>query len=177
MILSPWLSYLIGESRQLSGIMSVFCNGIFLAHYASPNLNAHSWTIMRNIYGMTSHISETTVFLFIGISLSAFNHPYLKMGVWLFLGGFVIVNIVSWFLNVAAIFKLSNIHRWKYKEKQVSRKFQFVIWVSGLRGAMALALALEARHTLVNGDVILLMTLLYSLFSVLIVGSALGPAF
>ena len=42
MILSPWLSYLIAESKQLSGIMSVLCNGIFLAHYAAPNLNAHS---------------------------------------------------------------------------------------------------------------------------------------
>jgi len=44
---------------------------------------------------------------------------------------------------------------------------------------MALALALEARHdkSLGNGDVILIMTLLYSLISVLITGSALGPIF
>jgi len=42
MILSPWVSYLVAESKQLSGIVSVLCSGVFLAHYASPNLNEHS---------------------------------------------------------------------------------------------------------------------------------------
>ena len=44
---------------------------------------------------------------------------------------------------------------------------------------MALALALEARHdkTLPNGDILLIMTLLYSLISVLLIGSCLGPIF
>lgn len=54
-----------------------------------------------------------------------------------------------------------------------------MIWLSGLRGAMALALALEARHNkaLTNGHVILILTLLYSLISVLGIGSILGPIF
>lgn len=76
MILSPWLSYLIAESKELSGIVSVLCNGVFLAHYASPNLNQHSRVIMKTIYSTVSHVSETLVFLFLGISLSAFNHPF-----------------------------------------------------------------------------------------------------
>jgi NhaP-type Na+/H+ or K+/H+ antiporter len=65
------------------------------------------------------------------------------------------------------------------KEPPVSKKFQFVVWISGLRGAMALALALEARQdqSLKNGDVILVMTMLYSLISVLVIGSGLGPVF
>jgi NhaP-type Na+/H+ or K+/H+ antiporter len=110
MILSPWLSYLIAESMQLSGIMSVLCNGIFLAHYAAPNLNSQSRTIMKNIYGTTSHISETTVFLFLGISFSAFDHPYAKMGAFLFIGAFIIITFISRFMTVGTVFKLSNMH-------------------------------------------------------------------
>ena len=65
---------------------------------------------MKNLYGTTSHICETTVFLFLGISLSAFSHPFQRMGVLFFLGVFVIINFVSRFLNVGAVFKMSNMH-------------------------------------------------------------------
>jgi len=102
--------------------VSVLCNGVFLSHYAAPNLNAHSRSIMKNLYETTSHICETTVFLFLGIALSAFHHPFAKMGVLLFLGVFIIIHF-SRFLNVAAVFKISNNHRWYYKEWIVSKKF------------------------------------------------------
>ena len=42
---------------------------------------------------------------------------------------------------------------------------------------MALALALEAKSELEHGDVILLISLLYSLISILGVGAILGPVF
>lgn len=51
------------------------------------------------------------------------------------------------------------------------------MFISGLRGAMALALALEAKDELKNGDVILTLTLLVSLISILGVAGALGPLF
>ena len=65
------------------------------------------------------------------------------------------------------------------KEHKVLNKFsfQFILWVSGLRGGMALALALEAKKELDNGDVVLMLSLIYSLFSILGIGSFLGPLF
>lgn len=39
MTICPWICYLVGESCELSGIFAILCNGIFLAHYAAPNLN------------------------------------------------------------------------------------------------------------------------------------------
>ena len=50
------------------------------------------------------------------------------------------------------------------------------MWLSGLRGAMAYALALKSRTDLVTmGPVILIDTLIYSLFSILGIGSILNP--
>ena len=49
------------------------------------------------------------------------------------------------------------------------------MWVSGLRGAMAYALALKSSIDFDLGPVILIVTLLYSLLSILIVGSILNP--
>ena len=66
--------------------------------------------IMKNIYSSVSHVNETLVFLFLGIALAAFNHPYQKMGLWFFLIVCVII-MFSRALNIFAIFKFSNKHR------------------------------------------------------------------
>ena len=34
MILCPWVSYLIAEGLELSGIVAIMVNGIFLSYYA-----------------------------------------------------------------------------------------------------------------------------------------------
>jgi NhaP-type Na+/H+ or K+/H+ antiporter len=49
------------------------------------------------------------------------------------------------------------------------------MWFSGLRGAMAYALALQASTTLAVGPVILVTTLVYSLITILGLGTALYP--
>lgn len=38
LILTPWVSYLIAEGLELSGIVSILCNGVFLHIYAAPNV-------------------------------------------------------------------------------------------------------------------------------------------
>lgn len=49
------------------------------------------------------------------------------------------------------------------------------MWFSGLRGAMAYALALQASESLAVGSVILVTTLLYALLTILVFGSMLQP--
>ena len=49
------------------------------------------------------------------------------------------------------------------------------MWVAGLRGAMAYALSIESIKDYTSGKVMLVVTLIYSLFSVLVIGSIMGP--
>ena len=49
------------------------------------------------------------------------------------------------------------------------------MWFSGLRGAIAFALAIDSEKHFHNGDMILLMTLLYAIISILLVGGAIAP--
>jgi NhaP-type Na+/H+ or K+/H+ antiporter len=49
------------------------------------------------------------------------------------------------------------------------------MWVAGLRGAMAYALAMKSVEEFENGDIILLETLLYALITILFIGSILNP--
>ena len=49
------------------------------------------------------------------------------------------------------------------------------MWISGLRGAMAYALALKCASDLAIGPVILIDTLIYAMITILIIGSILNP--
>jgi len=58
------------------------------------------------------------------------------------------------------------------------------MWVAGLRGAMAYALAMESSQNKIfndptnerySGDVMLVVTIIYSLFTILGIGSCLHP--
>ncbi len=76
------------------------------------------------------------------------------------------------FLNIMIVTKLVNCSRTTTK---ISGKMQFVMWLSGLRGAMAYALALKCATDLEIGPVILIDTLIYAFITILGIGSILNP--
>ena len=71
-------------------------------------------------------------------------------------------------LNVGIVSFLVNKSR---TTKKINRKFQFVMWVSGLRGAMAYALALKSTFDFEKGPIMLIVTLIYAVISIVGVGS------
>lgn len=76
MLLCPWVSYLIAEGLKLSGIVAILVNGIFLSYYATPNVSPAAKKVLKMGYETIAVSAETLVFLFLGIGLFAFNHPY-----------------------------------------------------------------------------------------------------
>jgi len=118
MLLCPWVSYLIAEGLKLSGIVSILTNGVFLSYYATPNISQSAKRVLKMGYETFAYSAETVVFLFLGIGLFAFNHPYEQMG-W----GLVITTILNLnfarFLNVAITSYLVNCSR---KETKINTK-------------------------------------------------------
>jgi NhaP-type Na+/H+ or K+/H+ antiporter len=76
------------------------------------------------------------------------------------------------FLNITIVTSLVNCHR---KETKLDKNMQGVMWLSGLRGAMAYALALKCATDLAIGPVILIDTLIYSMITILGIGSIMNP--
>jgi len=107
MVLCPWVSYLIAEGLELSGIVAIMVNGIFLAYYATPNISSSSRKVLKTSYETVAHAAETIVFIFLGIGLFAFNHPYEQMGWWMM--PLTILNLsIARFLNIAIVSYLVN---------------------------------------------------------------------
>lgn len=171
MLLCPWVSYLIAEGLSLSGIVSILTNGVFLSYYATPNTTPAAKKVLKMGYETIAVSAETLVFLFLGIGLFAFNHPYEQLG-W----GLVVTTIIN--LNLARalnVFVVSALVNTTREKNKITPKMQGVMWMSGLRGAMAYALALKCATELPIGPVILIDTLLYAFLTILGIGSILNP--
>ena len=65
MFLCPYVSYLIAEGLQLSGIVAILTNGVFLNYYATPNISNTSRKIASLTYETIAYGAETVVFLFL----------------------------------------------------------------------------------------------------------------
>lgn len=139
MILSPWVCYLVADGLKMSGIVAILVNGIFLNIYATPNISKASKKVLKITYETIAYSAETLVFVFLGIGVFAFDHPMQQIGVGAIFLCFLNLNIAR-FLNIYIVTKLVNLTR---SEKTViTQKQQFVMWIAGLRGAMAYALSL-----------------------------------
>jgi len=173
MILSPWICYLVADGLGLSGIVAIMTNGIFLSMYAAPNISRGSRRVLKITYETIAYSAEILVFVFLGIGLFAFEHPFAQIG---FGGIFLaILNLnLARFLNIFIVSKLVNCFR--SEKTKINTKQQFVMWVSGLRGAMAYALSLQSIQDYGDpGKMMLIITMIYALLTILGVGSILNP--
>ena len=70
----PWITYLIADGLELSGIVAILINGIFLNYYATPNISMASRKVIKMAVDTLAYITETMVFLFLGLGVFAFDH-------------------------------------------------------------------------------------------------------
>jgi len=72
------------------------------------------------------------------------------------------------------IFPLSYIVNY-FREHKISKKMMFVMWFSGLRGAIAYALALHLEFEEEKRRVVVTTTLIIVLFTIIILGGSTMP--
>lgn len=151
--------------------MSILINGVFVAQYVVPNLSKTPRAVMKAGFETAAWAAESIVFLFIGLGIFAVDNAFDEIGAPGIIATCILFNI-SRALNIFITSAICNLTR---KEHKINRKYQFIMWLAGLRGAMAYALSLESIKDYSSGKVMLVITLVYSLFSVLFIGSIMGP--
>ena len=174
MILSPWVTYLIADGAKLSGIVAILTNGIFLNLYSAPNVNRVSRKVLKVAIETLAYSAETIVFLFLGMGIFSFQHQIGKeIGLMSIVVALLNFNLAR-FLNIMTVTFLVN--KTRSDETKISGKTKFVMWVAGLRGAMAYALSMLSCEDYGEAGVIMLsFTLVYAIFTILVIGSSLNP--
>ncbi|KAG8094372.1 hypothetical protein GUJ93_ZPchr0012g21652 [Zizania palustris] len=146
MALMAYLSYMLAELVDLSGILTVFFCGIVMSHYAWHNVTESSRITTRHIFATMSFIAETFIFLYVGMdALDIDKWRTSETSFKTSVGIFGIIMSLVLLGRAAFVFPLSILSNYmsgSCERAPITFKHQVVIWWAGLmRGAVSIALA------------------------------------
>ncbi|XP_074003464.1 sodium/hydrogen exchanger 2-like [Numenius arquata] len=164
--LYSYLSYLTAEMFHLSGIVAIIACAMGMKRYVEANISLKSHTTVKYFMKMWSSVSDTLIFIFLGVSTIGENHewnwPYICFTVifcliWRALG----VLVLTFFVN-------------RFHVNTITGKDQFIIAYGGLRGAICFSLVflLPDFH---RKKLFIAATTVVILFTVFIQGMTIRP--
>lgn len=167
MLVFTYGPYVLAEGIHLSGIMAILFCGIVMSHYTHYNLSTVTQITMQQTLRTLAFIAETCVFAYLGLALFSFKHrvePALI--VWS-----IILCLIGRACNIFPLAILVN----RFREHQITKKMMFIMWFSGLRGAISYALSLHLNFSTETRHVIITTTLIIVLFTTLVFGGSTMP--
>ena len=175
LLLLAYLPYTLCEGLELSGVMAILATGILMAHYTHHNLSSVTKLTSQQSFKMISHIAETFIFVYLGLALTLFRHSW---HIWMILWG-IVLTLAARFVNVFPLSAILN----RYRREKITATNQFVLWFSGLRGAVAFALSLnfpsggggDALHGSETRRAVISTTLAIVIFTVIVLGGGTMP--
>ncbi|KAF3454379.1 hypothetical protein FNV43_RR04826 [Rhamnella rubrinervis] len=184
MMLMAYLSYMLAELLNLSGILTVFFCGIVMSHYTWHNVTESSRITTKHAFATLSFVAEIFIFLYVGMDA-------LDIEKWRFVsdspGTSVAVSSILLALVMAGraafVFPLSFLSNLAKKNpnEKISIGQQVIIWWAGLmRGAVSIALAYNqftrSGHTQLRSNAIMITsTITVVLFSTVVFGLMTKP--
>ncbi|KAJ8558448.1 hypothetical protein K7X08_005214 [Anisodus acutangulus] len=170
-VLFPYFSYMLAEGLGLSGIVSILFTGVVMKRYSYTNLSESSQRFVSAFFHLISSLAETFVFIYMGFDIAMEKHSWSHVGFIFFSILFIVIARAA---NVFGCAYLVNLVRPPHRK--IPAKHQKALWYSGLRGAMAFALALQSVHDLPegHGQTIFTATTAIIVLTVLIIGGSTG---
>eukprot|EP01012_Entosiphon_sulcatum_P016727 TRINITY_DN21618_c0_g1_i1.p1 TRINITY_DN21618_c0_g1~~TRINITY_DN21618_c0_g1_i1.p1 ORF type:complete len:690 (-),score=110.74 TRINITY_DN21618_c0_g1_i1:130-2166(-) len=172
-----YISFMLADGCHLSGIVSIMFCGIVMAHYTYNNLSDAAQTMSRKMFKVFAALAETFVFVYLGLAM--FTYPQTFAKIRLIVLAFVIILIARIF-NIVPNTLIVNLFRRDPHKKpaKINTRFQFMLWFSGLRGAVAFVIAVTSyAHDDFpeNGDgaAILTTTLFIAVITVFTMGGSI----
>jgi Na+:H+ antiporter len=160
-------SYLLAFHLHLSGVIATASAGLTLGNFgAKRGMSAATRTAMQSFWEYISFVMNSLVFLLIGLEIHVRELLQNWASVLLAIGAVFLGRALSIYLLVP----LSN----RFAEKIPLRWQHVAVW-GGLRGALALALALSLTTAFPYREQILNLTFGVVIFSILVQGLTIKP--
>lgn len=168
MLVFTYAPYVLAEGIHLSGIMAILFCGIVMSHYTHFNLSTVTQITMQQTMRTLSFIAETCVFAYLGLAIFSFEHRCeLALVIWS-----IILCLIGRACNIFPLAWMVN----KFREHKITNRMQFVMWFSGLRGAISYALSLHLEFSSEETRrVMITTTLIIVLFTTLVFGGSTMP--
>uniref|UniRef100_A0A8C9XJI1 Sodium/hydrogen exchanger n=1 Tax=Sander lucioperca TaxID=283035 RepID=A0A8C9XJI1_SANLU len=168
MIIFAYLPYGLAEGIKLSGIMSILFAGIVMSHYTHHNLSPVTQILMQQTLRTMAFMCETCVFAFLGLSIFSFPHKFeLSFVIWC-----IVLVLLGRAVNIFPLTFLLNF----FRDHKITPKMMFIMWFSGLRGAIPYALSLHlGLEPIEKRQLIGTTTIIIVLFTILLMGGGTMP--
>jgi NhaP-type Na+/H+ and K+/H+ antiporter len=110
-----------------------------MSHYTHFNLSTVTQITMQQTMRTLAFICETSIFSYLGLAIFSFKHQ-------------VEPALVIWSIALCLIGRAANIFplTWmvnKFRATKITNKMSFIMWFSGLRGAISYALSLHLEYS------------------------------
>ncbi|KDO28855.1 sodium/hydrogen exchanger 3 [Saprolegnia parasitica CBS 223.65] len=182
--LLAFLTYFAADACQLSGIVALFFAGMLTAHYMYPVMSPPGQTFFHHALEAVAFVAESLVYVFMGVSASLCfvqvadaNRIHYTDFDWRFVAWTSVMLLLGRALNTFPLLRWVNAYR--VPAVQVTPPMLFVIWFTGLRGAVSFALVTTWSYTDANGTshrkLMMTTTLFVVMFTTWLVGGMTGP--
>ena len=166
-------SFLIAEYFHVSGVLATVTAGLIMGNLAllgegeSPFLSAKGREFVHAFWEFAAFVANSVVFLLIGVDVETM--PFTVYGLSM-LAVVIAIVLLARALTVYPLSALFFLTRWR-----ISAGEQHVLWWGGLRGALALALALSLPESLALRDEVVVATFGVVAFSIVVQGLTMPP--
>ncbi|XP_043547667.1 sodium/hydrogen exchanger 2 [Chiloscyllium plagiosum] len=166
--LYSYLCYLTAEMFRLSGIMALIACSMSMKYYVEENISMKSSTTIKYFMKMWSSVSETLIFIFLGVSTITNTHEWN----WAFVCFTLLFCLIWRALGVIVLTQIIN----RFRKLIITRKDQFIIAYGGLRGAICFSLVfLLPSHIFPRKHLFITSTIVVIFFTVFIQGMTIRP--
>ncbi|QYY31994.1 MULTISPECIES: Na+/H+ antiporter [Cupriavidus] len=180
-ILSSWVSYIVGEWLEVSGVIATVTTGMILGWHQHQVFSASTRIRGTAFWQVMVFLLEALVFILIGLSLrgviarhggTADVMASLALPV-----GMVIVSVVlsrfAWVFGSEAL--KSAWQRVVRRQARADWRSATIVSWAGMRGVVTLAIALALPEQMPGRDLILVASFAVILVTVLLQGTTIGP--
>uniref|UniRef100_A0A8C8SEE2 Sodium/hydrogen exchanger n=1 Tax=Pelusios castaneus TaxID=367368 RepID=A0A8C8SEE2_9SAUR len=166
--LYSYLSYVTAEMFHLSGIMAIIACAMTMNKYVEENVSQKSYTTIKYFMKMLSSVSETLIFIFMGVSTVGKNHEWN----WAFVSFTLLFCLIWRALGVIVLTQIIN----KFRTIPLTFKDQFIIAYGGLRGAICFSLVFLLPVAVIpRKKLFITATIVVIFFTVFIQGITIRP--
>jgi monovalent cation:H+ antiporter, CPA1 family len=159
-------SYLLAYQLHLSGIIATASAGLIVGNLGTKNCSAQTKPALESFWAYVAFIMNSLVFLLIGLEIHVDELLRSWRPVLLAVGAVLVGRALSVYLLVPVSNALT---------EKIPPRWQHVIVWGGLRGALALALALSLDSTFPDRASVLDLTFGVVAFSILVQGLTIKP--
>lgn len=165
--LAAFGSFLIAEHFHMSGVLAVLTAGILVGNYGwTASISEQGKQALAGFWDYMAFLANSLVFILIGGNVAL-------VSAWSVLGAATIAILVSLVGRAATVYPIAALFR--KSDLAVPPSHQHVLWWGGLRGALALALALALPANIAERGEIIAVAFAVVAFSIFVQGLTIPP--